>query len=179
MIDTVILFAGHRIDEPGRISPRFSPECEEKARAAIRSMVQGIAADAQGPVLGMGGAADGGDILFHEICSESGVVSEVCLALPADEYLHTSVQPSWSDRFHHILKTHPTITLEPGTGDLWLRDHEWQLHRAYEAHARRIVLLALMVEGEPEVPGGTSGMIRMALENRLEVFRLDTRKICG
>jgi hypothetical protein len=75
-------------------------------------------------VLGIAGAADGGDILFHEVCDELGIESEVCLALPAPEYVHTSVQDLWTERFHHVLDTHSSVTLEPGPGDVWLRDHE-------------------------------------------------------
>ena len=178
MTDTVVLFAGHRVDEPGRTPPRFPPECETKARAAIESVMRGIAAD-QGPVLGIAGAADGGDILFHEVCEELGIESEVCLALPAANYVHTSVQASWTERFHHLLETHPAATLEQGSGDVWLRDHEWQLRRARERHPRRTVLVALLEEAKPDIPGGTSGMLRIALESGVEVIRLDAREICG
>jgi hypothetical protein len=116
MTDTVVLFAGHRVDEPGRTPPRFPPECETKARLAIRCVMRSIAA--QGSVLGIAGAADGGDILFHEVCAELGIESEVCLALPAVEYVRTSVQASWVGRFHRLLQTHPVVTLEPGPGDV-------------------------------------------------------------
>jgi hypothetical protein len=97
MTNTVVLFAGHRVDEPGRASPRFPPECETKARLEIRSVLRRITA--QGPVSAIAGAADGGDILFHEVCEELGIESEVCLALPVEEYVHTSVQASWFGRF--------------------------------------------------------------------------------
>jgi hypothetical protein len=178
MTDTVVLFAGHRVDEPSRTPPRFPPECEAKARLSIRCVVSGIADDSQGPVLGMAGAADGGDILFHEVCEELGIESEVCLALPATEYVDTSVQASWTDRFHRVLNTHPTATLEPGSGDVWQRDHEWQLRRARERHPRRSVLVALLEAEATDIPDGTSGMVRIAQEGGLEVIRLDAREIC-
>jgi len=178
MIDTVVLFTGHRVDEPGRTPPRFPPECEMKAQLAIGSLMREIAATAQGPVLGIAGAADGGDILFHEVCDELGIESEVCLALPPPEYVHTSVQDPWTERFRQVLDTHSSVTLEPGAGDVWLRDHEWQLQRAREQHPRRTVLAALLEQGEDDVPGGTSGMVRMAQESGVEVIRLDTREIC-
>jgi hypothetical protein len=177
MTDTVVLFAGHRVDEPGRTPPRFPPECETKARLAIRSVMRDIAA--QGSVLGIAGAADGGDILFHEVCAELGIESEVCLALPPAEYVRTSVQASWVGRFHRLLQTHPVVTLEPGPGDVWLRDHEWQLRWARERHPRRTVLVALLEDLEPEIQGGTSGMVRIALDSGVEVIRLDARNICG
>ena len=178
MTDTVVLFAGHRVDEPGRIAPRFPPVCEIKARLAIRSAMENIRA-ASGNLLGISGAADGGDILFHEVCSELGIESEVCLAVPATQYVQTSVQASWNKRFHHLLNTHPTVTLEPGPGDVWTRDHEWQLQRARERHPRRTVLLTLLDDEETNAPGGTSGMLRMARESGLEIVRLDATKICG
>jgi hypothetical protein len=179
MIGTVILFAGHRVDEPGRTPPRFPPECERKARLAIRSILESIAAAAKGPVLGIAGAADGGDILFHEVCAELYIESEVCLALPAAEFIHTSVQISWAERFRRLLETHPTVTLAPASGNVWLRDHEWQLRRARELHPHRTVLIALLEEGEKDIPGGTSGMVRMVRESGMEVIHLDTRRICA
>ena len=162
MTDTVVLFAGHRLDGPGRTPPRFAPECEPKARAAIQSVLKNIAEAALGPVLVIAGAADGGDILFHEVCGKLGVKSEVCLALPVAEYVRTSVGASWTDRFHCLLQTHPTAILEPGLGDVWLRDHDWQLRRGRERHPRRMVLVALLEDGDADIPGGTSGMVCLA-----------------
>lgn len=178
MTDTVVLFTGHRVDEPGRTPPRFPPECETKVRLAIESVMKGIAAAARGPVLGIAGAADGGDILFHEVCEELGIESEVCLALPAAVYVNTSVQVSWTVRFHHLVNTHPLVALDLGCDDVWLRDHQWQLRRARERHARRSVLVALLEAGAAYVPDGTSGMVHMAQEGGLEVIRLDAHEIC-
>jgi hypothetical protein len=178
MTDTAVLFAGHRIDEPGRTPPRFPSECETRARAAIQSVMRSIAETAFGPVLGIAGAADGGDILFHEVCAELGIRSEVCLALPVAEYAHASVRTSWTDRFHCLLQTHSSTILEPGCGDVWLRDHEWQLRRARELNPRRTVLLALLEEVEADIPGGTSGMVRLGQDSGLEVIRLNVRTIC-
>lgn len=177
MTRTVVLFAGHRIDEPGRTPQRFPPECETKARLAIQSVLRSIAA--HGPVLGIAGAADGGDIIFHEVCEELGIESEVCLALPEAKYVHTSVKPSWIERFNRVLKTHPCAILKSGAGDVWLRDHEWQLRRARERHPLRTVLVAFLEKEERDIPGGTSGMVRIAEESSVEVIRLDTFEICN
>jgi hypothetical protein len=134
---------------------------------------------ASGPVLGIAGAADGGDILFHEVCAELGVESEVCLVLPPAEYVRTSVQAAWADRFHRLLQTHPMAILESDCDDVWLQDHLWQLRRARDQHPLRTVLVALFEEVGVDTPGGTSGMVRLAHENSLEVIRLDTRDICA
>jgi hypothetical protein len=150
--------------------------CETKARLAIRSVLLNIAAPER--VLGMAGGADGGDILFHEVCEELGIQSEVCLALPATEYVHTSVQASWAARFHRLLKTHPSATLESFSGNVWLRDQEWQLRRARERHPSRIILVALLETEERDVLGGTSRMVHMAQACGVEVIRLDPCDIC-
>ncbi len=78
-----------------------------------------------------------------------------------------------------MLATHPAVVLEPGPGDVWLRDQQWQLGRVWERHPRRTVLLALLEQLETETAGGTSGMVRMARESGIEVIRLDAREICG
>jgi len=178
MTGTAVLFVGHRIDEPGRTTPRFPPECETKVRAAIQSVMRNIVEASLGPVLGIAGAADGGDILFHEVCAELGIESEICLALPAAKYARTSVRASWTDRFHRLLQTHPTTILEPDDGDVWLRDHEWQLQRASERHPRRIILVALLEEIEMDIPGGTAGMVRLGQDSGLEVIRLGALGFC-
>ena len=67
-----ILFTGHQIDAPDRKEPRFPPEMEAAARAAIRDAVARDAS-APGGAVGLAGAASGGDILFHEVCAELGV----------------------------------------------------------------------------------------------------------
>jgi hypothetical protein len=181
MIETVILFAGHRIDAPDRTAPRFPPECESKARQAIRSALQSVVDHTPDrAVLGISGAADGGDILFHEVCAELGIASEVCLALPPSEYLQTSVQPAWTNRFHRLLELRPPVLLAPGPGDVWARDHAWQLARAAFRNPRRTILLALIDSNDPgpEEPGGTAAMVRMAQERGLDVVQLDARQIC-
>jgi hypothetical protein len=179
MTGTVVLFAGHRIDEPGRTPPRFPPECEASARRAIESALRTLAAE-HPPVLGIAGAADGGDILFHEVCAELGIASEVCLALPAAEYIQTSVRASWAPRFQHLIERHPTASLGPCTGNVWQADHEWQMRRARERNAERTVLLALLGDDETtETPGGTLEMVRMARENGIEVIQMDARQLCA
>jgi hypothetical protein len=177
MLETVVLFAGHRIDEPGRNPPRFPPECEPLAYLAIKSAVTNIATAQDGLVTGIAGAADGGDILFHEACDELRIASEICLALPVAEYVQTSVQPAWRERFYRLLQRHSVANLPQAIGDVWRRDHEWQIRLAHEKRPERTILLALSSEGEAEIEGGTSDMINMARAEGIEVIRLSMRKI--
>jgi hypothetical protein len=42
-----------------------------------------------------------------------------------------------------------------------------------------MILVALLEDLEPEIKGGTSAMVRIALDGGVEVIRLDARSICG
>src|SRR5215208_176678 len=66
----VLLFTGHRIDSPRRKKPRFPADKEGAARLAIKNVVEKELARVGGEVIGIAGGASGGDILFHEVCTD-------------------------------------------------------------------------------------------------------------
>src|SRR5262249_51870333 len=79
----VLLFSGHMVDDETRAGmPRFpnTPTAIARARELIRKEVKAEAKLAP-KLLGIAGAACGGDILFHQICEELGIYSRVLLAL--------------------------------------------------------------------------------------------------
>src|SRR5215208_3524988 len=89
----VLLFTGHRIDPPGRKKARFPADKEDAARLAIKDAVEEeLARAGGGGVIGVAGGASGGDVLFHDVCAESGIPTTLHLALPRDEYVKESVQ---------------------------------------------------------------------------------------
>ena len=118
----VLLFAGHRLDAPGRKVPRFPAAQEATARQALR---QAIAAwqtrcragkpvvPAGSALLGLAGGASGGDILFHEVCAELGVASALYLPMARTPYRPASVQvapaidsrPGWVARFNALCRS--------------------------------------------------------------------------
>jgi hypothetical protein len=69
-IERVPLFTGHRIDSAKRPEPRFPAAKENIAREVIHSAVSEEKAIANGPMLAVSGGANGGDILFLEVCDE-------------------------------------------------------------------------------------------------------------
>jgi hypothetical protein len=87
----VFLFTGHQIDSPDRPSPRFPGNCEPVARAKIKEVLEAELAGLKGQTLGIAGAASGGDVLFHEVCAEVGINTDVYLALPANAFINESV----------------------------------------------------------------------------------------
>lgn len=188
--DHVILFTGHRVDSPGRKTPRFPAACEAKARDAIAGAVRKLRDAGIGRLLGVAGAACGGDILFHEVCKELGIETMVCLALPPDQYIAESVLPEWVDRFHCVLdggdalvlaeqgKMPAWLTDKPGYG-IWQRNNLWELCTALAQDAGRLTLVALW-DGQPgDGPGGTEHMIGIARKRGAQIQILDTRAICA
>lgn len=79
------------MDSANREKPRFPAAQDEVARNAIREAV----------------GANGGDILFLEVCEELGVPTEMMLALPEGPFVEASVaadDPKWEKRFYAQLE---------------------------------------------------------------------------
>lgn len=66
-IPRVVVFAGHMIDLPGRLQPRFPPRIEAGVARAVRERLEAL----DGRV-GFASAACGGDILFLEAVEDLG-----------------------------------------------------------------------------------------------------------
>ncbi|HVO94142.1 MAG TPA: tetratricopeptide repeat-containing protein, partial [Terriglobales bacterium] len=86
----VILFTGHRIDAPNRPTARFPAAKEQQARGMILEALTNIKSK-NGKLLGISGGASGGDILFHEVCEELNIPSQMYLVLPKNDYVKASV----------------------------------------------------------------------------------------
>src|SRR5262249_38769250 len=97
--DRVLVGTGHRTDAAARAVPRFpnTPDCIAKARAWLHEQVAAEKAQTGGAVTGIGGAASGSDLLFHEVCAELGIPTTVVLAIPKDDYRRESVADGGSD----------------------------------------------------------------------------------
>jgi tetratricopeptide (TPR) repeat protein len=90
-INRVLLFTGHRIDSANRAKPRFPAGKESIAREAIRSAVAQEKDLTSGSIVGIAGGANGGDILFLEVCEDLGIKTEMLLALPENQFIEASV----------------------------------------------------------------------------------------
>src|SRR3954462_2469206 len=132
-----ILFTGHMIDKPGRKKPRFPPGKEEAVKQEIQRVIaQGI--KTQSNIKGIAGGACGGDIIFHEVCLEMGVLSEMFLTLPVDEYKKTSVSfagPAWDARFDLLQSRIPVHVMSQfkknkKEDNIWEQTNVWMLDEA-------------------------------------------------
>jgi hypothetical protein len=170
----VVLFAGHRVDAPDRTVARFPAQQESRARGLIREAWCALGQDDR--FLGLASAAPGADILFHEVCTELGIPSTLCLPMPAADYARLEFQDldAWRARFLTLLRgQHTVLELSDRAGlpqwlhgagtDAWERGNRWVLQMALTAEAARITLMALWDgKDEGDAPGGTAHMVRLA-----------------
>ena len=191
-IDRVLLFTGHRIDSANRAKPRFPANKESVARDAIRAAIAQEKDITSGSMVGIAGGANGGDILFLELCDELGIKTEMLLALPENQFIEASVDnedKSWLRRFHAQLEKHPDtpvladspelpkwLQLKHGY-DIWQRNNLWLLSEALCLAPKNLTVIGLW-DGEPgDGPGGTEHMIRLAKDRGARFIPLDTKKL--
>jgi hypothetical protein len=194
-----VVFSGHMIDAPGRPHPRFPPDREGAAGDAIRERLVEIKAAAEQEdgvqLLGIAGASDGGDLLFHEACHELGVETHVLLPVPELVYRATAMSRQasrWAERYHTALRRATEVrtlarshtlpgwlATRPGY-DTWQRSNRWVLHCAWAATmTERITVLALWNGQVGQGQGGVSDMVATGLLRGADVVTVDTVALFG
>jgi len=188
----VVLFTGHMIDQPGRTPPRFPSSCEERARAAVRDALRQEVQRTQGTIQTIASAANGGDILFHEVCDELGVPHRVLLPIPVDLFRNESVAPAgpgWEARFDRLMKQFPSPAFLSNFEDLpswlavkpkynaWQRANLWMIQEALATGAAYFTLIALWDGTLGDGAGGTEHMIRVSKQNGAAVIILRTDQL--
>jgi hypothetical protein len=189
----VLLFTGHMVDAPGREQPRFPPDKEGVARQAIRDAIAEEMAEPGGVACGIAGGASGGDTLFHEVCAELGVGTELYLALPRDQFVAASVAPAgpaWVERFARLYERLPRRVLADGKElprwlrekpdyGIWQRNNLWTLHNGLALGRDKVTLIALWDGGAGDGPGGTQDMVTKAEQRGAKTVILNTKKLFG
>jgi hypothetical protein len=182
----VLLFTGHRVDDPGRKVPRFPADKVDVARQEIAAAIDAAVARHGQNIVGISGAANGGDILFHQECHARGVATTVFLAIPEAEYAAKSVSsagPEWTRWYHDLLTKLPTRVLQQSTDlpawvahrhdyNVWQRNNLWMLHNALAHGNRRVTLIALWNGQAGDGPGGTEDMVEQIQRRGGEVVRI-------
>ncbi|HSB70467.1 MAG TPA: tetratricopeptide repeat-containing protein [Candidatus Methylomirabilis sp.] len=190
----VVIFAGHRVDAPGRAEPRFPGGQEVRARALIREAISGLIDNAHEVVL-LASAAPGADILAHEVCAELGLTSIICLPTPPEDFARYSFEnlDAWRTRFLDLEKDHrenqKVLVLSDREGlprwlhgsgmDPWLRGNHWVMEMALTWGAERVTLVALW-DGRKagDAPGGTAHMLKLAEDaGTVYIKRIDAMQL--
>jgi hypothetical protein len=180
-----ILFSGHMIDAKDRAGPRFPAGKENAAIGELRKYLLGEKEIAKDKLFGIAGGACGGDILFHELCIETGIPTEIYLALPVDEFKEKSVSfagKGWDRRFDELISKLPFHILSgPGNNDedknVWERTNLWMLDLALKHGGKNMTLIALWNGETGDGEGGTKHMVEVAKEQGARVEIIDTNKL--
>jgi hypothetical protein len=169
----VVLFTGHMIDEPGRKPPRFPDSARAQAKVSIRAALEQELNRTSGAVVAIASGANGGDLLFHDVCEELKVPHRLLLPLAPDTFRNESVSPAgrfWQDQFDNLLKKFPVTPHLADKPELplwlsvrkdyttWQRANLWLIHEALAFEAQNFTLLALWDGVKTEGIGGTAHM---------------------
>ena len=182
----VLLFTGHRVDDPGRATPRFPPDKVDVARQEIGAAIDAAIARHGQHLIGISGAASGGDLLFQEECQARNIPTTAFLALPQQEYAAESVSsagPEWTRKFYDLLKKTPSRVLQSSKDlprwlshrtdyTVWQRNNLWMLHNALANGSSRVTLIALWNGKAGDGPGGTADMVDHIQRRGGEVVRI-------
>ena len=190
----VLLFTGHRIDDPNRSSPRFPAGQEPVARQAILETVERELPRDGWPVIAIAGGASGGDLLFQQICEKLAIERHLYLIIPRDDYVVASVAPAgpdWVQRFNHQFdaatcrrvyqdgKSLPDWLADKPDYGVWQRSNMWMLHNALAIGDADTTLIALWDGKGGDGPGGTEHMVQSVRERGARAVILDTKQLFG
>jgi hypothetical protein len=186
----MVVFAGHRIDEAGRVEARFPGDREAQARDLIREELA-KAADGAARVHVLASAAPGSDILCHELCRGLGIDSSICLPIPTDSFAGRVFRDldRWRSRFLELAGSRMVLHLSDQEGlprwlqatalDPWERGNRWVLNMAQASGAVKVTLIALWDHSETgDARGGTAHMVGLAREaGGVNVNIIDSRRL--
>ena len=173
---SIVIVAGHRIDELGRDRARFPDSAVLAVRDKLREKLAGLN-KSPGGIRVLASAAPGTDILCHEVCqADLGLKSTMCLPMPEDSYAAETFSnlDGWRSRYLALLAAQiPRLQLSDAAGlprwlqgtrtNEWERGNRWVLQLALSAAAPRVSLIAVLDDSQPaDGRGGTDHMVGIA-----------------
>ena len=200
--DQVLLFSGHRMDEPEREPPRFPPALEADAARRIAAVLDRLKVGEK--TIAFCQAAAGGDLLFLEAALKRGATCHVLLPFDEPTFLERSVLSSqngegWCDRYYALkdlygrreegssrLKPRLQLREMPDalgpTPELNVNPFErcnlWELYSAQACGIAKLRFITLW-DGSSggDGPGGTAHLLRQVKRRTGRVEWIDTRTL--
>jgi hypothetical protein len=180
----VLLFSGHMIDAPDRTTPRFSPDKESVAAAAIANTLAEIGAN-PGDLAICGGAC-GGDLLFAEACLARDMRLELYIPFDEATFLANSVDfanANWHDRYLAAKSNAMLHVMPDELGPLladenrYERNNLWMLQSAARFGDEKVAFICLWNGQGGDGPGGAQHFMDEAGRKTKRIYWLDTRKL--
>jgi hypothetical protein len=188
----VVVFTGHMIDEQGRSAPRFPESCVDAARSEIRARLVSLKPD-----LGIAAAASGGDIIFHEVCADLNIPTDIRLVMPPQHFVNESVVkagPQWAEKYWSLVKTKQAEGRFAQLGEardlpgwlkrkpeytIWNRANLWMLEYALSKAPERLTVMALWDGKKGDGPGGTRDLLATGEQLGATPSVIRTDALCG
>ncbi|HEV2915678.1 MAG TPA: TRAFs-binding domain-containing protein [Pyrinomonadaceae bacterium] len=182
-IPSVVVFAGHMIDRPGRATPRFPPRLERRVHEAIRERLKSLNVG-----VGYASAACGSDLMFLETLQEMGGESHVVLPYNQKQFMEDSVElipeSDWSARYEQALRRATNVLVaseQRMEGGVPFEYTNLLLHGLASIRAEqletRMIPLVVWDGKEGDGPGGTASIVEHWREMGHEVEVIDLAQI--
>jgi hypothetical protein len=173
------------IDAEDRQQPRFPAGKEDLVKQNIYQHLLQQKEIKKERLQGIASGACGGDILFHEVCEDLNIPTEIYLALPVEEFKKHSVSfagKTWDERFDKLIQKKPVYALGGEKKDkaginVYELANEWMLDTALSSGGMHMTLIALWDRSGGDGKGGTEHMVKMAKKQGAEVDIIDITKI--
>ena len=181
----VFLFSGHMIDAPDRSPPRFPPDKEPLAAAAIDKLLDELGAGTTDMAISSG--ACGGDLLFAESCLQRRLCVEIYLPLMQEEFVKESIDfagEHWREKFFavkerarrwHVMPQELGPT--PSGEDSFACGNLWMLDQALAYGSRKVSFICLWDRQAGDGPGGTRHLHDAVVQGSGKAYVLDTTKL--
>ena len=180
----VLLFSGHMIDAPDRKAPRFPPDKQSVARAAIAALLAQLDAGPQD--LAISSAACGGDLLFAEAALARGTRLELYLPFDLATFARESVDfagGDWHARFKAACAASRLHLMPAERGALaaganpYVLNNLWMLEAASRWGAEKVDVVCLWNGQGGDGPGGTQHLMDQVRRQRGRAHWLDTSRL--
>jgi len=181
-----LLFSGHMVDTPDRVTPRFPLDKVPFAEAAISQTLDLL--DVGPEDLAFTQGASGGDLIFAEACLVRGVKLQLLQPFPEPDFIERSVVPAagdWRSRYYAVKdkldsdRPPRCMTTELGKSehDPYERCNLWLLNSALAYGPEKVRFICLWNGGGGDGPGGTQHMVKEVKKRMGRVVWLDVRKL--
>lgn len=172
----VTAFTGHRVDAPDRPQARLPADLAAAAQAAIGAAVASNCA--------ISSAANGGDVLFQELCIARGIAAHVVLPFAPEVFLERSVRTTaagdWEARFWQIWEQTPQDRrhiVATRSGENPFAACNQAILELATGLAEERQLIALWDGKSGDGPGGTADMVSRARRLGFSVQVIDPAEL--
>ena len=183
---SVVVFTGHRVDQPDRLVPRFPAQLEAAVKHEIQKRIEQLNAN-----FGYASAANGSDILFLEAMLERDAEIHVVLPFERDQFMREILQAAdgnnWAARYERVLSE--AVEVQEASkrsqmcGQVSYEFANLMLHGLANVHAQQLEtkLRPLAVwDGRPgDGPDGTAGTVEHWQKAGLQVEIVDLASLCA